>query len=105
MDPESIQLLFSYNYWAFERVWACIAQLTDDQFTRPVDYSRGSIRNQVVHLMSATQRWVYRLQHIEPPPRLVFEDFTTLAQTRTKWDELQEEAMRFFQSRHQRTIE
>ena len=32
MDPETILELFSYNYWAFERVWACIAQLTDAQF-------------------------------------------------------------------------
>ncbi len=98
MDPEAIQELFSYNYWAFDRVWACIAQLTDEQFTQDVDYSRGSIRNQVVHLMSATQRWVYRLQQLEPPPRMVNEDFTTLAQTKAKWDELQDEAMKAFTS-------
>lgn len=95
MDPEVIQELFSYNYWAFERVWACIVHLTDEQFAHEVDYSRGSIRNQVVHLMSATQRWVYRLQHIEPPPRLVNEDFVSLAQIKTKWDELRDETMKY----------
>jgi uncharacterized damage-inducible protein DinB len=95
MDPEVMEELFSYNYWAFERVWACIARLTDAQFTQEIDYSRGSIRNQVVHLMSATQRWVYRLQRLEPPPRLVFEDFHTLAETRSKWDELQAETLAY----------
>jgi len=95
MDPDVILELFSYNYWAFERVWACIAQLTDDQFTQELDYSRGSIRNQVVHLMSATQRWIYRLRRLEPPPRLVNEDFTSLSQTKAKWDELQEELMSY----------
>ncbi len=95
MDPEAVLELFSYNYWAFERVWACIAQLTDAQFIEEVDYSRGAIRNHVVHLMSANQRWVYRLQRLEPPPRLNNDDFTTLAQTRAKWDELQQELMSY----------
>ncbi len=95
MNPKSIQTLFSYNYWAFDRVWACITQLTDDQFTQPVDYSRGSIRNQVVHLMSATQRWMLRLQRAEMPDRLVFEDFPGLAVTRAKWDELREDALKY----------
>ncbi len=95
MDPEVILELFSYNYWAFERVWACIAQLTDEQFIEPVDYSRGSIRNHVVHLMGANQRWVYRLQRLEVPPRLENEAFTTLAQTKAKWDELRGEMMAY----------
>ena len=95
MNPESVRTLFSYNYWAFERVWNCIHQLTDEQFTQSVDYSRGSIRNQVVHLMSATQRWMLRLQRAPMAERMAFEDFPDLVTTKTKWDELRDETMNY----------
>ncbi len=98
MDPKAFQELFTYNYWAFERVWACIEQLTDEQFTQEVDYSRGSIRNQVVHLMGTTQRWVARLKKVEVPARLVNEDFPTRAVAKFRWDELRAETMSFINS-------
>ncbi len=79
MNPKSVRKLYSYNYWAFERVWNCITQLTDDQFIQPVDYSTGPIRNQVVHMMSATHRWMLRMQRAPMPARLKFDDFTTRA--------------------------
>ena len=88
MNPEAIRELYGYNYWAFERVWNCITQLTDDQFIQPIEYSTGAIRNQVVHLMSATHRWMLRLQTAQLPAHLAFEDFTTLASTKARWDEL-----------------
>src|SRR5512141_490289 len=93
MEPVEIQTLFSYNYWAFDRVWECITRLTDEQFTQEVDYSRGSIRNQVVHLMSATTRWIQRLQKGPVTDRMAFEEFPTLALTRAKWDELRDDTM------------
>ena len=38
------------------RVWDSIDQITDAQFLEDDDYSRGSIRNLMVHLVSAI-RW------------------------------------------------
>src|SRR5512144_2121179 len=83
MEPVEIQTLFSYNYWAFDRVWECIARLTDEQFT------------QEVQLMSATTRWIQRLQKGPVTDRMAFEEFPTLAFTRAKWDELQESTMAY----------
>ena len=77
MTPEAIDLLYSYTYWAFERVWDCIMPLTDAQFTQDIDYSIGSIRNHVVHMMSGTRRWMERLQGIEIAPHLPFDDYAT----------------------------
>jgi uncharacterized damage-inducible protein DinB len=98
MNPKSVHTLYSYNYWAFERVWNCITQLTDDQFTQPVDYSTGPIRNQVVHMMSATHRWMLRMQRAPMPARLKFDDFMTRAVTKAKWDELRSETMDYVTS-------
>ncbi len=105
MKPESVREFFSYDQWAFERVWNCITQLKDEQFITPVDYSRGSIRNQVVHMMSATQRWVLRMQRAPMPDRLVFEDFPTEAVTRAKWDEIQRQTMDYVTSLSQTELD
>jgi uncharacterized damage-inducible protein DinB len=88
MKPIEIRTLFDYNDWAFERIWDCITHLSDEQFTEEIDYSTGSIRNIVVHMMSATQRWINRLQETEAAPHLSFEEFDTLIKTKTKWDEM-----------------
>lgn len=77
MRPEAIQSLLGYSYWAFDRVWDCIAQLTDDQFTQDLGYSLVSIRNQVVHLISSHQRWVDRMQSTETATHLRFDDYSS----------------------------
>jgi uncharacterized damage-inducible protein DinB len=94
MTPESIQTLFEYHYWASDRVWACIDALTDEQFVYPLDYSMGSIRHHIVHLMSGTRRWIQRIQHVAITPHLEFDDFPTKALARQQWDSLRDETLR-----------
>jgi len=91
MKSNEIITLFDYNFWAFDRVWECITQISNEQFLKEIDYSTGSIRNLVVHIMSANRNWMSRLQGPELPPRLVFEDFDSLSKARAKWDELRKE--------------
>jgi len=88
ISPQGIHTLFGYHYWASERVWGCIIALNDEQFVQPLDYSLGSIRHQVVHVMSATQRWVKRLQQADVPPHLAYEEFATRAEAKAMWDVL-----------------
>lgn len=90
MTPEQLQKLYAYTYWAFDRVWNCIDALTDEQFTQELDYSIGSIRHHIVHLMSAERRWMLRMQEIQPDDaeRLQFEDYMTKQAARAKYDEV-----------------
>jgi len=105
MKPNEIRTFFDYNFWAFERVWECISQISDEQFIEEIDYSTGSIRNLVVHIMSANRNWVSRLQGIEMPSRLVFEDFDALSKTKAKWDELRKEFLDYVDSLTQDQLE
>ncbi len=98
MTPEALRELFAYFYWAAERVWGCVMQLDDEQFTQPIDYSVGSIRHQIVHVMSGTYRWIKRLQGGAIPPHLAYEDYSTRAATRAKWDELKAEILAYIES-------
>lgn len=105
MKPNEIKTLFDYNFWAFERVWECITQLSDEQFTEEIDYSTGSIRNIVCHLMSANARWVSRLQEKTPKLHITYEDFDSLSKTKTKWDELKKEFLNYVNSLDQEQLE
>ena len=91
MKTSEIQTIFNYNFWAFDRVWKCIAQISDEQFVQEMDYSTGSIRNILVHIMSGNRIWMSVLRGVEFPPRLIVEDFDIRSKTKDKWDELQTE--------------
>ena len=91
MKPNEIISIFDYYFWAFERVWECIFQISDEQFIMEIDYSTGSIRNIVLHILSGNRNWMSRLAGTEMPPRLVFGDFDSLSKTKVTWDELQKE--------------
>lgn len=87
MTPEDVKQLFDYNTWAFDRVWGCVEQLTDDQFVEDVDYSRGSVRNQVLHIVTAIERWMQRLEGASPDPGPAAESFPTRASVRARWEQ------------------
>lgn len=89
VNTDYIRTIFEYNAWAHRQVWDCIMQLSEDQFVQDLDYSIGSIRNQVVHVMSVDRRWFARVAGTEASPRLNAEDFPTRAAVRAQWDEIE----------------
>lgn len=105
MKPNEIRTLFDYNFWAFERVWECVDQISNEQFVEEIDYSTGSIRNIVVHMMSANVRWASRLQSQGPLSHLEFEDVDTLTETKAKWDELRIKFLDYINSLDQEQLD
>ena len=53
MTVKDLEALFDYSSWANEKFFEVISQLTDEQFIQPVAGSYGSIRNTLVHVLSA----------------------------------------------------
>ncbi len=99
MTPEAIQELYRYSYWASERVWGCIMLLTDDQFTQDIAYSIGSIRNQVVHMIGAEYRWMFRIMgSSDTPEQITYDDYPTRAATKTKWEYLKAHNLAYIDS-------
>jgi uncharacterized damage-inducible protein DinB len=105
MTPEAMRRLFAYHYWASEKVWDCILSLTDKQFTQSIEYSVGSIRNHVVHVMSASGRWIQRLQGVAVKPHLDFEDYPTRALAKAKWDAMKAEMLTYIESLNQAQLD
>jgi uncharacterized damage-inducible protein DinB len=78
-----LDALFGFNQAMNERLWTIIlAHLTDAQFAQPDGYSRGSIRNQIVHMANAQYYWLRGLLNIPDLPELDAEGYPTRAAAR-----------------------
>jgi len=86
MNKKMVTQLFGYNMWAFEKVWACISQLSDEQFCLDTGFSHGSIRSQMVHVISATLRWLDRLRELPARPHLEPASFQGKDDLKKKWE-------------------
>jgi uncharacterized damage-inducible protein DinB len=89
MHADDIRTLYNYHFAANRKLWdVSIVPLTDDQFLQPLDYSIGSIRNQVVHLMDIEEGWFtgLRLPGSERVPFKNPADWPTREKIRADWD-------------------
>src|SRR5664279_2983688 len=95
MNLDTIRLLFRYNYWAWARVWQCVAELTNEQFTRQLPFAWNSVHEQVVHVMGGEWVWIYRMQGGTPENLFYVKDYPTLPDIRKRWDEIEANAFAF----------
>jgi len=79
MDKNDIQLLFAYDCWANERVLRTVAPLRNEQFTRDLGSSFGSIRDTLVHVLGGD--WIWLAYWGNPP-----QDAAALAELRARRD-------------------
>ncbi|HMH11804.1 MAG TPA: DinB family protein [Edaphobacter sp.] len=50
---KDLQALYDYGYWANGKLFEVVSQLTPEEFTQSVAGSYGSVRNTIVHVLSA----------------------------------------------------
>lgn len=89
MKIQELQRLFDYNYWAHRRVWDCVLTLTDEQFTRPSDYSIGSVHQQIVHTMEVEALMFARANGASPSALPAASDYPTRDSIRARWDTIE----------------
>ena len=66
MNADAFRHFYNYHFSENRIVWEHVASLTFEQFTQKVDYSRGSVREQLVHLFDAEEMWFSELRGVEP---------------------------------------
>ena len=77
--------LYDYGYWANGRLLQAAARLTPEQFTQDVAGSYGSVRNTLVHVLSAEWGWLERCGGRARGERLKAEDYPTLERLAEEW--------------------
>ena len=95
MTVESLKTLFEYNHWANRKLFEVMAQLTSEQLIQNIGGSYGSIRNTMVHILSAESGWLERCGGPERGPRLNPNDFPTLDLIIRSWAKLEMAKKRF----------
>ena len=87
--------LFDYNRWANQRMIDVVATLSDEQFTRDLKSSFPSVRETLVHMLSADWVWLSRWLGSSPSAFPTDWDVSTLAAIRARWAELEQQRSEF----------
>jgi uncharacterized damage-inducible protein DinB len=91
MNANAFRHFYDYHFTENRKIWeSYVTQLSPEQFTQAVGYSHGSVRDQIVHLMSVDELWFSELRSVEPsepfPPAHV-DDREII---RTHWDSVEQ---------------
>lgn len=85
MTVRDLEDLYDYGYWANKKLFHVMSQLTPEQFTRTVAGSYGSIRNTMVHVLSAEWGWLSRCGGRERGARLNPDEYPTVESLVETW--------------------
>ena len=99
MTRDELTLLVDYHYWARDRVFAAIARLTPEQYTRELVSSFRSVRDTVVHTYSAEWIWYQRWQGQSPTALIPGDRFPDVDSLRRSWAELERDVRAHLASR------
>jgi uncharacterized damage-inducible protein DinB len=91
MLHDYIRFLYAYNNWANTRVLDTCDALTQEQFLAGQGSSTAnpSIRDTLVHTMSAHELWLARWNGVSPTQILDPQDFGTVALVREYWKQVE----------------
>ena len=77
MNADAFRHFYNYYHFAANRkIWDhYVVPLSEEQFLQKVYYSYGSVRDQIVHIISCDDTWFRALRDIEIPAPLNPADF------------------------------
>jgi uncharacterized damage-inducible protein DinB len=90
MNADAFRHFYDYHFSENRKIWDYISRLSDKQFTQEVSYSFGSVKNQVVHMISADDTWFSALRGMDVPEPLDPDFFTGRDLIRAYWDGLEQ---------------
>jgi uncharacterized damage-inducible protein DinB len=92
MNADAFRQLYDYHFSENRKLWdSYIMGLSQEQFTHHINYSMGSVRNHIVHLMNVDEIWFSDLRGVggvEQPKLTDLEDRDLIRQ---RWDRVEQE--------------
>jgi len=89
IDAPTIQGLYRYNTWANSRVFDAVSGLGEGEFTRDLGSSYPSVRDTLLHLVSAEWIWLERWKGVSPMAMLHAADFPNFEAVRARWSAIE----------------
>ncbi len=99
MTVKDLQDLFDYSYWANRKLFEVILQLTPEQFAQPLSGNHGSIRNTMVHMLSAEWGWLDRCGGSKRGDPLEPNNFPTVESLVKSWKQVEGNMRSFLTAR------
>jgi uncharacterized damage-inducible protein DinB len=91
MNADAFRHFYNYHFGENRNIWdTYVAELSDEQFTQNEKYSHGSVRNQIVHLMSVDDTWFSGLRGVDIPDSLDPASFEERNSIRVHWDAVEQ---------------
>ena len=91
MNANAFRHFYNYHFAENRKIWdRYVTSLSHEQFTQPVSYSRGSVRDQIVHLINADEVWFCELRGVEPSEPLAPGNYDDRQIIRTYWDSIEQ---------------
>ena len=91
MNADAFRYFYNYHFTENCKIWdRYIAPLSFEKFTRHVDYSHGSVQDQIVHLIGADDVWFSELRGVEPAEPLPPTDSDNRKDIRAYWDSIEQ---------------
>ena len=89
MNANAFRHFYDYHFAENRKVWNGVTSLSFEQFMQPVNYSHGSVHDQIVHLIDAEDVWFSELRGIEPSEPLPSADVDDRDIIRLHWDKVE----------------
>lgn len=91
MNADAFRHFYGYHFAENRHLWdSYIMQLSFEQFVQERAYSRGSVRDQIVHLMEVDEIWFCELQGVEPSEPLPLGLVDDRQIIRAHWDRIEQ---------------
>jgi len=74
---DAIRTLWNYNFWAQDKVFSALTELTEEEFLRDLGDGNGSIRDKLAHICGADEVWLRRIQGVLSPQFPAKDEFSS----------------------------
>lgn len=94
MNADAFRQLYEYHFAANRKVWnTWVMSLTQEQFVQPIEYSVGSVRNHIVHLINVDKGWFSELRHadVDDSDFMKPTEISDREKIRAEWDQVEQE--------------
>lgn len=95
ISSDQARFLFDYDRWANERVFEATAKLGGEEFLRDLGSSFRSVRDTLVHVVSAAWIWLARWNGENPRALHDPQEFPTPEAVRRLWSRVEEDRGRW----------
>ncbi|MFZ9857959.1 MAG: DinB family protein [Roseiflexaceae bacterium] len=88
MHISMLRHFVAYHIAENSTLWSYIDQLSAEQFVADIPYAHGSIRNQLVHMLSVDTTWLAGLRGLPIPEPLDPMQFDSPTHLKVVWDDM-----------------